>query len=83
MPSVEMVKLTEECIAAILNQLLEKKKDLGNPTISCSISAQKFDQALCDLGASVRVMPKVVYDKLNHNSLSPTTICLQLADQSV
>jgi hypothetical protein len=28
-------------------------------------------------------MPKVVYDKLNHNSLSPTMMCLQLANQSV
>jgi len=28
-------------------------------------------------------MPKVVYDKLNHNSLSPTIMCLQLADQSI
>ena len=73
--------MTEECSAAILNQLLEK--DPGNPTISCSIGSQQFDQALCDLGASVSFIPKVVYDKLNHNSLSPTTMCLQLADQSV
>ena len=78
-----MVKLTEECSATILNQLPKKKKDPGNPTISCSIGSQQFDQALCDLGASVSFIPKVVYDKLNHNSLSPTTMCLQLADQSV
>ena len=28
-------------------------------------------------------MPKVVYDKLNYHALAPTTMCLQLADQSV
>ena len=28
-------------------------------------------------------MTKVVYDKLNHHALAPTTMCLQLADQSV
>jgi hypothetical protein len=28
-------------------------------------------------------MPKVVYDKLNHHALVPTTMCLLLADQSV
>ena len=28
-------------------------------------------------------MPKVVYDKLNHHALAPTTMCLQLADQSI
>jgi hypothetical protein len=80
-PSAEVVKLTEQCSAAILNQLPEKKKDPGNPTIFCSIGTQQFDQALCDLGASVNVMPKVVYDKLNYYSLSPTSIVLQLADQ--
>ena len=28
-------------------------------------------------------MPKVVYDKLNYQALAPTTMCLQLGDQSV
>jgi hypothetical protein len=28
-------------------------------------------------------MPKLVYDKLNHNALAPTAMCLQLADQMV
>ncbi|WVZ70445.1 hypothetical protein U9M48_019115 [Paspalum notatum var. saurae] len=59
LPSIEVVHLTEECIAAILNQLSKKKKDPGNPSISCSIGTQNFDQALYDLGASVSVMPKV------------------------
>ena len=83
LPSTEIVHLTEECSAAILNQPPKKKKDPGNPTISCSIGTQHFDQALCDLGASVSVMPKVVFDKLTHAVLSPTAMCLQLADQSV
>jgi hypothetical protein len=29
------------------------------------------------------VMPKVIYDKLNHDSLVPTSLHLQLADQSI
>jgi hypothetical protein len=73
-----MVKLMEECSAAIL-----KKKDPGCPTIRYSIGSEHFENALCDLGASVSVIPKVVFDKLNYTSLSPTTMCLQLADQSV
>ena len=36
LPSTEVVKLTEECSAAILN-FPKKKKDPGCPTISCSI----------------------------------------------
>jgi hypothetical protein len=39
--------------------------------------------ALCDLGASVSVMPATVYHKLDHSALEPTSMCLQLADQSV
>ena len=83
LPSTEIVHLTEECSAAILNEPPKKKKDPGNPTISCSIGSHHFDQALCDLGASVSTMPKVVFDKLTHVVLSPTTMCLQLADQSI
>ena len=83
MPSAEIVHMTEECSAAILNQPPQKKKDPGSPTIPCSIGNQTFNQALCDLGANVSVMPKVVFDKLNHAALAPTTMCLQLADQSI
>jgi hypothetical protein len=42
-----------------------------------------FDQALCDLRASVSVMPKVIYDQLNHDSLVPTSMLLQMLDQSI
>jgi len=78
-----MVKLTEECSAAILNSIPQKKKDPGCPTITCSIGTQTFKRALCDLGASVSVMPKAVFEKLKHVQLAPTAMCLQLADQSV
>ena len=83
LPTMEIIKLTEECSAAILNTSLIKKKDPGCPTIECSIGNQYFNNALCDLGASVSVMPKVVFDKLKHPTLVPTSMCLQLADQSV
>ena len=78
-PTTEVVQLTEECSAAILDPLLVKK-DPGCPTITCSFGAQHFSNALCDLGASVSGMPKVVYDKLNHHALAPTAMCLQLAE---
>jgi hypothetical protein len=83
LPTTKIIKLTEECSAAILNTSLIKKKDPGCPTIECSIGNQYFNNALCDLGASVSVMPKVVFDKLKHPTLVPTSMCLQLADQSV
>jgi hypothetical protein len=82
LPTTEVIKLTEECSAAILNISI-KKKDPGCPTIDCSIGDQHFNNALCDLGASVSVMPKVIFDKLPHAKLDPTSMCLQLADQSL
>lgn len=39
--------------------------------------------SVCDLGISVNVMPKVVFDRLPHTRLTPTTMCMQLAEQSV
>jgi hypothetical protein len=81
LPSMEVIKLTEVSTTAILD-FPEKKKDLGCPMILCSIGIQYFDQALCDLGASVSVMPKAVYDKLIHMPLTPTPMMLQLADST-
>ena len=51
--------------------------------ISCSIFDCDFDHALCDLGASVNIMPKVTFKKLHYSTLSPTTMCVQLADSAV
>jgi len=42
-----------------------------------------FENALCDIGASVNIMPKTVFDNLDYSILTPTTMCFQLADQSV
>jgi hypothetical protein len=78
-----MIKLTEECSAAIQNTSPIKKKDPVCPTIDCSIKSEKFENALCDLGASVSVMPKKVFDMLSYSTLKPTLLCLLLADQSV
>ena len=80
LPTTEVIKLIEECSAAMLNTSPVKKKDPGCPTNDCSIENQNFENALCDLGASVSVMPKKVFDKLNYSTLTPTSMYLQLAD---
>jgi hypothetical protein len=75
LPATEVIKLTEECSAAILNTSPVKKKDSGCPTIDCSFGNQNFENALCDLGASVSVMPNKIFDKLNYSTLMPTLVC--------
>ncbi|KAK8447568.1 hypothetical protein SEVIR_8G096550v4 [Setaria viridis] len=42
-----------------------------------------FERALCDLGASVSIMTKAVFEKLRLPELEPTTMCLELADNTV
>jgi hypothetical protein len=82
-PKTDRMVFAERCSAAILDGLSDKMGDPGVPTISYLIGTQKFDQALCDLRASTSVMPKVIYDKLNHDSLVSTSMHLQLVDQSI
>jgi hypothetical protein len=71
----------EQCSAAIANGL-EKQKDPGCPTIPCSVGSFKFEKALCDLGASVSIMPRYVFEKLRL-PLEPTGMCLELGDNSI
>jgi hypothetical protein len=78
---VDHVKMSEQCSAAIANGL-EKQKDPGCPTIPCSVGSFKFEKALCDLGASVSVMPRDVFEKLCL-PLEPTGMCLELGDNSI
>lgn len=40
-------------------------------------------QALCDLGASVNLIPLYVYNRLNLGKAKPTTVTLQMADRSL
>jgi Golgi nucleoside diphosphatase len=60
---VDHVKMSEQCRAAIANGL-EKQKDPGCPTSPCSVGLFKFKKALCNLGASVSIMPRDVFEKL-------------------
>ncbi|XP_074306246.1 uncharacterized protein LOC141641486 [Silene latifolia] len=43
----------------------------------------QIERALCDLGASISLMPLKIFKKLKDYELSPTRVSLQLADRSV
>ena len=79
----ETVALTEESSAIIQNKLPPKLKDPGSFNIPCLIGNMTFERALCDLGASVSLMPLSICKKLDIGELKPTRISLQLADRSV
>ncbi|XP_058010230.1 uncharacterized protein LOC131183748 [Hevea brasiliensis] len=79
----EKMMLNEECSAIILNKLPLKSKDLRSFIIPCKIGNCEFDKALCDLGASINLMPYSVFRKLRLGEVKSTTISLQLADRSM
>jgi hypothetical protein len=56
-----------------------KQKDSGAFTIPCVIGNASFKKALCDLSASISVMPKHVYSL---EPLNKTSIVIQFADRS-
>jgi hypothetical protein len=59
------------------------KEDLGTPMMSCLIFNCHFEQALCDLGVNINIMPKVTFEKLCYPALFTTFMCMQLADSIV
>ena len=79
----ETVALTEECSAIIQKKLPQKLKDPGSFTIPCAIGEKFCGQALCDLGASINLMPFSIFRRLGLGEIQPTAMTLQLADRSL
>ena len=76
------MNLTEECNAILKRKLSQKMKNPGSFTIPCTIENSIFERALCDLGASINLMPLSILRRLGLGEARPTTITLQLADRS-
>ena len=75
--------LTEQFNAIIQSKTPVKYKDPGSPTIPVNIGGTSIDKALLDLGASVNLLPYLVYKQLGLGELKHTNITLSLADRSV
>ncbi|XP_042016265.1 uncharacterized protein LOC121764286 [Salvia splendens] len=83
MVDYETVNLTENCSAIIQQKMPAKMKDPGSFNISCVIGNDRQTKALCDLGASINLMPLSFFRKLKFGVLKLTTFTLQMADKSV
>ncbi|XP_010521023.1 PREDICTED: uncharacterized protein LOC104800019 [Tarenaya hassleriana] len=79
----EPVILTAKCSVVLQQSLPAKMADPRSFSISCQLGSVSIPSALCDLGASVSLLPRTTYDKLNVGELKPTKMILQLADKSV
>ena len=79
----EMITLMEECSAIIQNKLPPKLKELRSFSKPYTIDNIEFSKVLCDLGASVSLIPLMVARQLRLHELKCTNITLQLADRSI
>ncbi|KAL0713259.1 hypothetical protein Bca4012_020237 [Brassica carinata] len=79
-----MMVLTHECRA--IGQRLRVTKKLEDPgcfNLPCAIGPLMFERCLCDLGASVSLMPLSVAKKLGFTQYKKCRLSLVLTDRSV
>ena len=79
----EIVNLIEECSAIPQRNLPQKLKDPSSFTIPCKIGNSIFERALCDLGASINLIPLSIFRRMGLGESRPTIVTLQLADRSL
>ncbi|GJU31926.1 DNA-directed DNA polymerase [Tanacetum coccineum] len=77
------VTMNEKCSTVLLNKLPLKEKHPGSFTITCDIGHLHINNALADLGASISLMPYMMYEKLGLGEPKPTRMSLELADRSI
>jgi hypothetical protein len=68
---------------AILDKLWNRLSGPALPTVPYILRPFKVHHALCDWGASMNILPKMVYDCLDENPLVPTPHQLRLADSTI
>ncbi|XP_042038223.1 uncharacterized protein LOC121784109 [Salvia splendens] len=62
---IDTINLTENCSALLQRKLPAKLKDPGSFTVDCLIGGYKVENALCDLDASINLMPLLVFKQMN------------------
>ena len=70
----ETIPLIETCSSIISKKILVKLKDPGSFTIPCVVGNLEFTKCLCDLGASINLMPLSVFKNLGLGDVKPTNI---------
>nr|GEV84180.1 DNA-directed DNA polymerase [Tanacetum cinerariifolium] len=75
------ITINERCSAVLLNKMPSKEKDPRRFTIPYDIGELHINNALADLGASISLMPYMMYEKLGLGEPKPTRMSLELADR--
>ena len=77
----ETIALTRES-SAIIKKPPPKLRDPGSFAIPCVIGSETIDKALCDLRASVSLLPLSLFKRIGIGELKPTEMTLKLVDRS-
>ncbi|XP_009588983.1 uncharacterized protein [Nicotiana tomentosiformis] len=77
-----VVKLNAHCSAIFQNKIHQNCGDSRSFTILCLLGSEKFDKAFCDYGASINLMPRFVFSKLEGELgvIKSIPVSLQLDD---
>ncbi|XP_070019717.1 uncharacterized protein [Nicotiana sylvestris] len=70
-------------VSAIVHSMAPKLEDPDVFTISYTIGSADFAKALCDLGASIHLMPYSVFKTLGIGQPRATSMRLQMADRTM
>ena len=72
----ETVPLTETYSSIISRKIPVKLKDPRSFTIPCTLNSKEFPNYLCDLGASINLMPLSLFRELNLGEVIDTDMTL-------
>ncbi|XP_070054491.1 uncharacterized protein [Nicotiana tomentosiformis] len=78
----ETIKVTHQ-VSAIIHPMAPKLEDPGAFTIPCTIRSAQIAKALCNLRASINLMPYSVFKTLRIGQPRPTSMRLQIDDRTM
>ncbi|XP_070054569.1 uncharacterized protein [Nicotiana tomentosiformis] len=78
----ETIKVTHQ-VSAILHSMAPKLEDPGAFMLPLTIASVEFAKSICDLGASINLMPYLVFKNLGIGNPRPTSMRLQMADHTI
>nr|XP_009771614.1 PREDICTED: uncharacterized protein LOC104222122 [Nicotiana sylvestris] len=82
--NIPLIDALKEMPGVIVTRpIAEKLSDPRRFTILCTIGNYAFAKALCDMGASINLMPLAIYKRLVIGRSRPTSMLLQIIDRMV
>ncbi|XP_070027757.1 uncharacterized protein [Nicotiana sylvestris] len=78
----ETIKMTHQ-VSDIMHSMAPKLENPAAFTIPCTIGSVDFAKALCDLGASINLMPYSLFKTLGIGQPRPTSMRLQMANRTM